>query len=217
MTLSEALRDDIVTLEMGIFCLLPKKDLSGRQILYVDPSRHSRDGYTSESLVCVSVIWLLCYRVFGSNSHSIYLTTKQLRSIWYVIEVAAQENTDLRSHAVTVVWSKNASIFDYDKVYDRVYAFYANCWPICKCSSHVCCPQSYTMRIAKPIVYASMDTASRARTLFHTVAESELLPVLADYGIQEGMLPTDMGGTLKLDQKEWVANRRAAELELEEL
>jgi hypothetical protein len=60
MTLSEALRDDIVALETGIFCLLPQKDLSGRQMLYMDPSRHSRDGYTSESLVCASVIWLLC-------------------------------------------------------------------------------------------------------------------------------------------------------------
>lgn len=73
------------------------------------------------------------------------------------------------------------------------------------------------MRVVKPILYAAADTASRARMLFHTVPESELLPVLADFGIQERMLPTDMGGTLKLDQKGWIANRRAAELELEEL
>jgi hypothetical protein len=73
------------------------------------------------------------------------------------------------------------------------------------------------MRIVKPVAYATMDTVSRARILFHTVRESELLPVLADFGIQEGMLPTDMGGTLKFDQKKWIANRRAAELVLEEL
>ena len=58
MTLSEALRDDLTALETGFYCLLPNKDLSGRQILYLEPRRHSGTGYTSESLVsdCASVL-----------------------------------------------------------------------------------------------------------------------------------------------------------------
>jgi hypothetical protein len=79
---------------------------------------------------------------------------EQLRSVWYVIEIAAQENTDLCSHAVQVVWFKNASIFDYDKLYDKMHDFEANCWPIRKCSFHICCPQSYIIRILKPTVFA---------------------------------------------------------------
>ena len=55
MTLSEALRDDLVALETGVFCLLPQLDMSGRQVLYLDPSRHTREGYCSESLV--SIAW----------------------------------------------------------------------------------------------------------------------------------------------------------------
>ena len=51
MALSEALRDDQVALETGVFCLLPQLDMSGRQVLYLDPSRNTREGYTSESLV----------------------------------------------------------------------------------------------------------------------------------------------------------------------
>jgi len=51
MTLSEALRDDLVALEAGVYCLLPRLDASGRQVLYLDPSRNTREGYTSESLV----------------------------------------------------------------------------------------------------------------------------------------------------------------------
>jgi len=51
MTLSEALRDDMVALETGMFCLLPWLDASGRQVLYLDPSCHTREGYTSDSLV----------------------------------------------------------------------------------------------------------------------------------------------------------------------
>jgi hypothetical protein len=51
MTLSGALRDDLVALETGWMTLLPKCDLSGRGLLYMVPSRHKGEGYTSESLV----------------------------------------------------------------------------------------------------------------------------------------------------------------------
>lgn len=52
MTLSEALKDDSVALGIGMYTILPHRDVSGRLVLYMEPGRHSRDGYTSESLVC---------------------------------------------------------------------------------------------------------------------------------------------------------------------
>lgn len=51
MTLSEALCDDVVAIQAGVFSLLPHPDLSGRYILFVQPCRHTREGYTSESMV----------------------------------------------------------------------------------------------------------------------------------------------------------------------
>jgi len=51
MILSEALQDDLVALEAGVWCLLPNLDASGRQILYLDVAHHTLNGYTSESLV----------------------------------------------------------------------------------------------------------------------------------------------------------------------
>jgi len=51
MTLSEALRDDLTALETSTYCLLPRSDVSGRQIMYLDPSLHSREAYTSDSMV----------------------------------------------------------------------------------------------------------------------------------------------------------------------
>ena len=59
MTLSEALCDDLTALETGFYCLLPKKDLSGRQILYLEPRRHTGTGYTSESLVSATVSYIV--------------------------------------------------------------------------------------------------------------------------------------------------------------
>jgi hypothetical protein len=43
--------------------------------------------------------------------------------------------------------------------------------------------------------------------------DSQVLGELSEYGILEGMLPTEMGGTLELNHPEWIANRRALELE----
>ena len=70
MTLSEALCDDLTALQVGWLQLLPKVDASGRQMLYFEPARHKREGYTSESLVsttsvscfsCVcSILYLHC-------------------------------------------------------------------------------------------------------------------------------------------------------------
>jgi hypothetical protein len=51
MTLSEALRDDLDAIEDGVFCLLPRLDLSGRPLLFLDPKRRSDGRYSSESLV----------------------------------------------------------------------------------------------------------------------------------------------------------------------
>jgi len=51
LTLSEALRDDLVALEAGVYSLLPHRDLSGRQIMYIVAHNHTGDGYSSESLV----------------------------------------------------------------------------------------------------------------------------------------------------------------------
>ena len=51
MTLSEAARDDANAIEAGMYCLLPKKDLSGRQLIFCEPHRHTGEGYTSESMV----------------------------------------------------------------------------------------------------------------------------------------------------------------------
>ena len=51
MTLSEALCDDLVALEVGWLQLLPKLDASGRQLVLLTPACHNKEGYTSESLV----------------------------------------------------------------------------------------------------------------------------------------------------------------------
>jgi hypothetical protein len=51
MTLSGALRDDLAAIEAAVYVQLPNRDTSGRQLLWMEPCRHSKDICTPESLV----------------------------------------------------------------------------------------------------------------------------------------------------------------------
>lgn len=49
--------------------------------------------------------------------------------------------------------------------------------------------------------------------LIHDVSEGNVLEILAEFGIKKDMLPVEMGGSVRLTQAEWIANRRAVEME----
>ena len=51
MTLDEALCDDLAAVVACFFRPLPRLDASGRQLIFLEPSGHTREGYTSESMV----------------------------------------------------------------------------------------------------------------------------------------------------------------------
>lgn len=77
LTLSQALKDDIPAIEAGVHRLLPHPDSYGRRLLFIEPHRHTRKGYTSESLV---------------------------RALWYLLEVFIDESGCDGSGFVTIVW-----------------------------------------------------------------------------------------------------------------
>lgn len=65
----------------------------------------------------------------------------------------------------------------------------------------------------KPILSALLDSRGRSRMIIHDVPDSNIVEDLSRYGIQKEMLPTEMGGSYEFNAYEWIANRRAAELE----
>jgi hypothetical protein len=65
MTLSGPLCDDLAAVEACTYHPLPHLDASGRQLVFIDPKRHTREGYSSESMVrCVGgLYWFNVYAV----------------------------------------------------------------------------------------------------------------------------------------------------------
>lgn len=137
----------------------------------------------------------------------------QLRAIWYTIEVTAKENTDVRSGVVMICWDKKKVFASYDNAVDfRVPILERWCWPVRTIATHACSPPWFVARVLKPVFYALMDKHSRSRIMIHDVPESQILDALSSYGILKHMLPVEMGGTVLLNQAEWISNRRAVEL-----
>jgi len=117
MTLSEALCDDLVALEAGVYLLLPHADTSGRKLLYWEPHRHTRQGYTSESLVS-EMCGLLQSDGGGCMDHGLTALIRrhilQRRAIWYTIECASKENNEIGSGIVQILWERDTTLWDYD-------------------------------------------------------------------------------------------------------
>ena len=147
--------------------------------------------------------------------HSSNLCSLQVRALWYVVEVAVKEGGCKTGDGfITIVWDKHTTIWDYDSnVHDKMVYLCRNCWPIKTMPTHICCAPKILVKILKPIINAVLDKEARMRLLMHNVPESEIPEVLTRYGIFKDMLPTEMGGTIRLDHSEWIANRRAVEME----
>lgn len=144
----------------------------------------------------------------------IRLSWLQLRAMWYTAEVASQECRDVGSGFVYIGWTKDCSVWDFGaKVYGRLSHYETCCWPIRFVAAHMCGTQNAVSRIMSPVLKALMDRRGRSRMLLHSVTEKETVEVLSPYGIKRHMIPVHMGGTVCLCQKEWLAGRRAAEME----
>lgn len=190
MTLSGALRDDLVALQAGLFRLLPEHDSFGRPITFLHVARHTLEGYTSQSM---------------------------LRACFYIFDLAALQSGG--NGVVQICWFKGASLFDYDlHLYDKLAYLMSSCFPVKVLAQHLCCLPRPIGKIVKPIIHSFMSKDLRARTFQHDESEDEMIGVLNTYGINAEMIPRQIpGGKLEIDDKEWVANRRAEELEQEEI
>jgi hypothetical protein len=217
MSIDGALCDDVIAIEKGWMQLLPKLDASGRQLMYLEPARHDKEGYTSESLVS----YICSYPCFVDSKKSHFFLNafdycgSQLRAAWYVIEVACRSNKDIDSGVVQLVWGENSTVWDYDQyLHRRINDFESTCWP-CRFDCFHCFSETkFLFHIFRPIVSALQSKESRARTVWHSnVPGRGILPVLSEYGITGDMVPTELGGTIQLNPSEWVAHRRAIEME----
>jgi hypothetical protein len=123
------------------------------------------------------------------------------------MEIISDEYTSL-------IFDKYTTIFDIDAILNRQTTyFYLFCWPVKAMGTHVVSSPKILVRLLKPIFLALISKDERSRLKFHDIPDCEVVETLAGYGILQHMLPKEMGGSVDLNQQEWIAHRRAIELE----
>lgn len=142
----------------------------------------------------------------------------KLRACWYTIEVASRLSTHAQSGVVVLCSGRSCSLWEFDKELTQKYFYFeSNCWPIKHEALHFFDTPIIIARMVIPIFCALQSKQSRVRTIFHEGSEEENLAALSEYGITASMLPECCGGTVLLDQKEWIAQQIALEMKELEL
>jgi hypothetical protein len=138
-----------------------------------------------------------------------------MRAIWYNVELAGAECLGTSSSGfVFIGWHKNATIWDFTrKVIGTLAVYEKSALPIRFDAAHGFCASNFIIRTMSPLVLTLMDARGRSRYKIHDIPENDAAVDLSSYGISKEMLPTEMGGSVVLDQQEWIANRRALEME----
>ena len=94
--------------------------------------------------------------LFVDTFHVVPFLVFQLRAVWYVTEVMAQENTDMDNGIVFVAWVKDMTMWDFDlSLYDSINYFDKSCWPVKIIASHICCRLQIVVKYIKPILNVS--------------------------------------------------------------
>jgi len=132
-----------------------------------------------------------------------------------MIEVAASGLLGGKtSDYIFIGWHYKTTVWDLSAEFVQKLIYYEkSCFPIKAAATHVCCLPNFVIRILKPLAWACMDTRGRSRVAIHDVPENEIVEALSNYGIEKHVLPTEMGGSFEFNPSEWIANRRATEME----
>jgi len=205
LTLSQALSDDTVALEMGFARLLPGiQDPQGRAILYLDPSLQDKTRYNYMSM-CRAAWYVLHAALFERPSHSSSSSTeKEGESELSAAAIAAQR------YGVVILNDPSRAKFEqFDRRLARqVVTSLQGALPIRLAAIHLCNPPTFFAMILR-LIYLFMKERTRKRTIIHPGSTAKVRRALAAYGLDKSKLPTQLGGEVVLDHLQWLQERRS--------
>jgi len=180
-----AMKDDDKALNIGFMCLIPKSDDVGHPILFADPSRFPPER----------------------DHPSI------IRAFWYYIHAALESEDGQRQGLVVVIYAENSTFSQFDaRLLQANVLSIQNYLPVRMSAFHICHPPRY-FQIVIPFVKILMGGKLRKRIKIHTGKKKKVTEKLeGKYGIRRQNLPTEIGGGVILNRKEWLQRRQEAGL-----
>ena len=182
LTQDGALKDDQVALGIGFLKLLPAKDVSGRSIMFADPSKLDKSKYERKSLV---------------------------RSVWYVCHAALEDEETQKKGMIFISFPRHAKLTNFDRELVQMNIdSIKGCLPIRLSAMHVCYPPVF-FRLIFPIMKILMGERLRKRIVVHGGSEEYVLKTLSKFSLTKDHLPVDLGGNIGPFYEDWLTSRRA--------
>ena len=185
MTLTGAMRGEAVNAtNHRIMQRLPGTDTSGRAVLFFCPYRRALAEYSAE---------------------------QEAMFAFYLLETV-MEYADMRRRGIVLLIDAR----DYHSKHEcwRFTVLLQNIFdsiPMHRRACHICHPSKVFYFLIFPVMKRFVRKSSRLRLRVHDGSTSRVLMNLAGYGLPRDRLPTEVGGSVILDMKQWIVNR----LELE--
>lgn len=175
--------DEAITLEH--LQLLPDKDFDGRAVLLFDLSKIDTYKYARDS-----------YRKWS----------------FYTTWSALQDEEVQRKGIITIIFPHGCQYHKFDrKLAKQTVEATRGCLPMRVGAFHVCHAPT-TLKLVLPFFKVLLGSRLRKRIKFHFGTDEHVVSKLGNYGIQVENIPTELGGTLVLNQNKWVAKRRESGL-----
>mmetsp|Transcript_13465 Transcript_13465/g.22926 ORF Transcript_13465/g.22926 Transcript_13465/m.22926 type:complete len:307 (-) Transcript_13465:161-1081(-) len=182
-TLNGALKDDEMALSLGFAIVLDKKTSFGRKIVLLDPSKEDRTKYTRNGY---------------------------LRSLWYTIHVALEDEETQRKGAVFLVSPRGGNPKDFDLGASRqVLRSVQGCLPVRVSAVHVFDPGASFVFIFSLVKYF-IGPRMRKRFNVHSGSTSKVLNEVDRFGLAKDNLPRKLGGYADVDPKRFLQCRKAS-------
>jgi hypothetical protein len=189
LTLNDARKEDTAPLEAGAMHVIRRNGHGNpgvRDILYVDTSKLDKTKYSRES---------------------------GCRAFWYFFHCLLEDEQVQKRGLVCLTYNANFSNKNRDPTFTKMCLnTIKGALPIRMSAFHGCHPP-LLYGIVSSVVMLFLGERLRKRVLAHSGSTEHVLNVLErKYSLTRDIVPTDMGGNLKLDIKRWLEERRASGL-----
>jgi CRAL/TRIO domain len=182
LSLDEALRDDTLALNTGFVTLTLTQDESGRNIIYVDPTKQDIGTYTTESMA---------------------------RVIWYILHAALEDDTSQKKGVIFVVDLRIVKLSLFDRELVRILAgSVQGCIPVRLSGVHGTSPPRI-FGVIFPVIKALLGERIGKRIRIHSSQNlKHVQEGLAKYGLPLEVIPTQLGGCANICHESWLIQQR---------
>jgi len=177
--------EDYTSMKIGFLRCTDKRDDAGRPIIFGDPSRMPID-------------------------HSSYDVKSMVRTLWYTLHyVLRNDETAQRKGVVIIMFPKHIKFAQFNRKLAKMNAeSIKGCIPIRLSAIHICHPP-VVFDLIFPVVKVLMGSKLRKKIQLNSGSEEKVLEKFEQkFGMKRNDLPTELGGSLVLDQDQWLDERR---------